>query len=79
MQAPKFPSFFKTPRIKSFNFKPRYYDERKEALEQIKKQEKRRKGVFFNRKTKDLDVGNRAKRLVIILIALFLLFYLLLT
>ena len=72
MQVPKIPSFFKTPRIKAFNFKPRYYDERKEALEQLKKQGKRKKGKFFNRK----KAGNlnRSKRLVIILIALFLLF-----
>ena len=78
MQVPKLPSFFKTPRIKSFNFKPRYYDERKEALKQLKKQGKRTKGKFFKRKTKARNL-NRSKRLVIILIALFLLFYLLLT
>lgn len=79
MQAPKFPSFFKAPRIKPFNLKPRYYDERKEILEQINKQGKRKGGLFFNRKTREKSLGNRSKRLVIILIALFLLFYLLLT
>lgn len=78
MQVPKLPSFFKAPRIKAFNFKPRYYDERKEALEQLQKQGKRTKGKFFNRKTKAGNL-NRSKRLVIILIALFLFFYLLLT
>ena len=78
MQVPKLPSFFKTPRIKAFNFNPRYYDERKEALEQVKKQGKRKKVKFFNKKTKAGDL-NRSKRLIIILIALFLLFYLLLT
>jgi hypothetical protein len=37
MQAPKFPSFFKTSASKSFSFTPRYYDERKERREQLKK------------------------------------------
>ena len=29
MQAPKLPSFFKSPTAKYFSFKPRYYNERK--------------------------------------------------
>ncbi len=33
MQANRLPSFFKTPAHRRFSFSPRYYDERKEALE----------------------------------------------
>ena len=79
MQAPRIPSFFKTQKIKEFNFKPRYYNKRKEVLNQLKKKGERTKGLFFNRKRKQIGVGNRSKRLIIILIALFLLTYLLLT
>jgi len=35
MQAPRIPSFLKTQKIKAFDFKPRYYDKRKEELEQL--------------------------------------------
>ncbi|MEE2699742.1 MAG: hypothetical protein VYD71_00060 [Bacteroidota bacterium] len=79
MQAPKFPSFLKTQKTKVFDFKPRYYDKRKDELEQLKKQGKKGKGLFYNKKRKEKITGNRSKRLVIILIALLLLFYLLLT
>jgi len=34
MQANRLPSFFKTPAHRRFSFSPRYYDERKEAMEQ---------------------------------------------
>ncbi len=37
MEAPKLPSFIKQNRHKSFDFKPRYYSERKERLEEIKR------------------------------------------
>ena len=38
MEAPKLPSFIKLPRHKKFEYKPLYYDARKEALqERIKK------------------------------------------
>jgi len=33
MQANRLPSFFKTPVHRRFSFSPRYYDERREALE----------------------------------------------
>lgn len=42
MNAPKIPSLFKTPRHKQFEFKPRYYNEAKERInerrEQLKKE-----------------------------------------
>lgn len=34
MEAPKLPSFLKIPSYKKFNYKPLYYSERKEALEE---------------------------------------------
>ena len=37
MQAPKIPSIFKASSSKSFSFKPRYYDEKKERREQLEK------------------------------------------
>ena len=37
MQAPKLPSMLKSPQNKRFNLIARYYDERKERLEEIKK------------------------------------------
>ena len=79
MLAPRIPSFFKKQKIKVFDFKPRYYDKRKEELEQLKNKGKRTKKLFFNKKRKQIGVGNRLKRVVIILITLFLLAYLLLT
>ena len=42
MSAPKIPSLFKTPRHKNFEFKPRYYNEAQERInerrEQLKKE-----------------------------------------
>ncbi len=37
MEAPKLPSFIKQNKHKSFEFKPRYYDERKERIEELRK------------------------------------------
>ncbi|MBC8266096.1 MAG: hypothetical protein H8E84_03935 [Flavobacteriales bacterium] len=79
MIAPRIPSFLKTPKSKIFDYKPRYYDKRKEELEQLKKTGKRTKGLFFKRNNKQIAKGNRTKRLVIIIIGLFLLTYLILT
>ena len=79
MQVPRIPSFFKIPKSKIFDYKPRYYDQRKEAFEQLKNKGKRTKGLFFSRKIKQSIAGNRSKRIFFIIIALFLLAYLLLT
>ncbi len=43
MQAPKLPSFLKVSKAKPFSFRPRYYDERKEALKKIQESGKRQK------------------------------------
>lgn len=37
MEAPRLPSIFRQSRNKSFDFKPRYYDERKERMEELKR------------------------------------------
>lgn len=37
MEAPKLPSFIKQNKHKSFEFKPRYYDERKERIEDLRR------------------------------------------
>lgn len=36
MKAPKLPSIFKQSQAKGFEFKPRYYDERKERIENLR-------------------------------------------
>jgi hypothetical protein len=79
MQVPRIPSLFKIPKSKIFDYKPRYYDKRKEALEQLKNKGKRTKGLFFNRKIKQSIAGNRSKRIIFIIIALLLLVYLILS
>ena len=79
MQVPRIPSLFKIPKSKIFDYKPRYYDQRKEALEQLKKDGKRTKGLFFDRKKQKSATGNRSKRIIFIIIALLLLTYLILS
>lgn len=37
MEAPKLPSFIRQNKYKTFEFKPRYYDERKERIEELRK------------------------------------------
>ena len=79
MQAPRIPSFFKTPKSKTFDYKPMYYDKRKEELERLKKEGKKQKGLFFSKNIKQNTKGKRTKNLLFIIIGLFLLAYLLLT
>lgn len=38
MSAPKIPSLFKTPRHKNFEFKPRYYNEDQERINERREQ-----------------------------------------
>ena len=79
MQVPRIPSFFKTPKSKTFDYKPMYYDKRKEELERLKKEGKKQKGLFFSKNIKQNTKGKRTKNLLFIIIGLFLLAYLLLT
>tara|TARA_B100001964_G_C13857327_1_gene432868 strand:+ start:202 stop:441 length:240 start_codon:yes stop_codon:yes gene_type:complete len=78
MEAPRIPSFFKVQKAKIFDYKPRYYDRKKETLDQLKRTGKRTKGQFFNRNNLRSVDGKRLKRIFIIIITLFLLSYLLL-
>jgi hypothetical protein len=43
MEAPKLPSFIKLNRNRSFEFKPRFYSERKERLDELKRKYEREK------------------------------------
>ena len=79
MQVPRIPSFFKTPKSKTFDYKPMYYDKRKEELERLKKEGKKQKGLFFSKNIRQNTKGKRTKNLLFIIIGLFLLAYLLLT
>jgi hypothetical protein len=87
MSAPRFPSFFKNKGPKSFEFKPRYYDARKERLEEMKKNATTGKEVFvtenFREKAREQWRTERSKsvnssnlRLVAIIAVLFLIAYL---
>ncbi len=51
--------FFKLPRIKRFEYKPRYYDERKEALEYRIRQIKLEMGIEDD----DPDAGKYVKEM----------------
>jgi len=88
MEAPRLPSFMKINRIRRFDFKPRYYDERKERLDHLKKKynDEGEKEVEFRDRLQE-SWSNRHKpqasgypfgRLVLIMAFLFFLAYLLL-
>ena len=79
MQAPRIPSFFKTLKAKTFDYRPRYRNKRKEQLEGLKKEGKKQKGLFLSKKLRQSAKGKRTKNLFFIIIGLFLLSYLLLT
>jgi len=73
MQSPKLPSFFKASSAKSFSFKPRYYDERKERREKLEKGTKA-KIKFPRNHTKKKEKG-RSIRIIFLIIILSLLAY----
>tara|TARA_B100000945_G_C20173373_1_gene498854 strand:+ start:354 stop:584 length:231 start_codon:yes stop_codon:yes gene_type:complete len=71
MKAPKIPSFFKVPISKSFSFRPRYYDERKERHAKTKKNI----NISLNRnQTTKVEKGRNA-RIILLIIILSLLAY----
>lgn len=74
MQAPKLPSFFKTGNSKRFLFKPRYYDERKERIEQLKK-EGESPLKFKRQKLKYPLQKGRGRKILFLIIILSLLAY----
>ncbi len=91
MEAPKLPSFIKQNSHRRFEFKPRYYNERKERLDEIKKKYEgvnpskaitetmREKMQMKWREERKSSARNSNFRLVAIIGVLFLLTYLMLT
>ncbi len=84
----RLPSFFKQQRNKTYNYKPRYYDERKERMDKLRKQkeaerdtdyfkEYRKKSFREDWKTvKSMDRNKNSRlRFIIILILLFMFAY----
>jgi len=76
MQAPRLPSIFKSPKIRRFSFSIRYYDERKERIENLKKG-KKAKIKFQNKRHFGINSG-RGRKLLLVIIALVLITYLIL-
>ncbi len=90
MSAPKLPSYFKHSGPKSFDFKPRYYDARKERLEEMKRNAESGKELFvtenFREKARDKWRTERSRsvnasniRVFAIVAVLFLVAYLIIT
>jgi hypothetical protein len=76
MQAPRLPSIFKSPKVRRFSFPVRYYEERKERIENLKKG-KKTKIKFKSKEDSRINTG-RSKRLLLVIIALVLVTYLIL-
>ena len=76
MQAPRLPSIFKSPKVRRFSFPVRYYDERKERIENLKKGKKTK--IKFKSKGDSGTNTGRSKRLLLVIIALVLVTYLIL-
>jgi hypothetical protein len=74
MQAPRLPSFFKTPNTKNFSFKPRYYDQNQERREQLLKEGKSPL-KFKKNKVKHPAQKGRKYRIIFLIIILSLLAY----
>ena len=72
MQAPRIPSFFKSPNTKYFSFKPRYYDERKERIRNLLKEEKYPLKFKRNNVKKSVQKDRKYKILFLIIILSFL-------
>jgi len=76
MQSPRLPSIFKSPKVRSFSFPLRYYDERKERIENLKKGKKTK--IKFKSNGYSRTNTRRSKRLLLVIIALVLVTYLIL-
>lgn len=90
MSAPKLPSYFKSSRAKNFDYKPLYYDARKERLEEMKRNANTEKEVFvtenFREKARDKWRSERNRsvnasniRVFAIVVILFFIAYLIIT
>lgn len=92
MEAPKLPSFFKQNQYRRFEYSPRFYDERKERIEEMRKKyggkesaekfssDNLRMRMNSEWRNSGSRKGSRgtSMRLVIIMLALFLISYLIL-
>lgn len=92
MEAPKLPSFFKQNQHRRFEYAPRYYDERKERIEEMRKKydENAESGNYsshslrlrinseWRRSSNKKTSRGTSFRLIIIAAGLFLLSYLIL-
>ena len=76
MQFPRLPSIFKSPKVRSFSFPLRYYDERKERIENLKKGKKTK--IKFKSNVYSRTYTGRSKRLLLVIITLVLITYLIL-
>lgn len=76
MQSPRLPSIFKSPKVRSFSFPLRYYDERKERIENLKKGKKTK--IKFKSNGYSRTNTGRSKRLLLVIISLVLVTYLIL-
>tara|TARA_B110000495_G_C23021939_1_gene606432 strand:+ start:2156 stop:2389 length:234 start_codon:yes stop_codon:yes gene_type:complete len=76
MQSPRLPSIFKSPKVRSFSFPLRYYDERKERIKNLKKGKKTK--IKFKSNGYSRTNTGRSKRLLLVIIALVLITYLIL-
>jgi len=83
MKAPKLPTFFKSPSYKQFEMPTRYYNERKERIQQArdtadnKQNGKLEKGHFRNswKKKSTVSYSSSSLRVVVIIIILCLIAY----
>ena len=76
MQSPRLPSIFKSPKVRSFSFPLRYYDERKERIKNLKKGKKTK--IKFKSNGYSRTNTGRSKRLLLVIIALVIITYLIL-
>lgn len=82
MNAPKLPSFFKTPSHKQFQMATRYYDEKKERVKRAimrteKQEEKIVKGSFISswKEKSNLKSSSSSWRVLFVLFILCLITY----
>ena len=73
MKAPQIPSFFKSGNAKKFNFQPRYYNETKERIENLKSKENIK--IKFKRKKHTKNKFNRLIRIIILIVFLYIIAY----
>lgn len=79
MKTPSLPSFFKTQKAKQFTFIPRYYNERKERINNINKEEKYVLPFDYKKRNHSLAKGKRYQIIFFIIILSLLTYKLLIS